>query len=446
MGKTVLILMFITFSINCYAQKAKHITYNGSLKVTDSLTIREGIISKHAQRIRYKKDGKTIAIIKLSEPVLIAQAEQEERWGYFQFPGIGKSTDGELRITWQMADDTYEAYGKKPVRQRAPMWSKDGGKTWYAEKKMADVRSHGYNVQLKDGSFLEVYTPVAKDIRKIKNFPKAVARKGKESFYRVEDLPEELQGVYFARTNSDGSAEIIHSSLNDPGLLRNASDNLMPVVWWGNIKRLPDESLISGVYPTYYLDEEGKVSESGVSFYISRDNGLSWKIVGVIPFCKDGIADVKGSSCYEEPAFEILKDGTFICVMRSGSSSPMYKTFSYDKGKTWTVPKPFTPNGVKPVLKLLSNGVLVLASGRPGVQLRFSIDGSGKEWTKAIDMVPFMHSDGSFMQDVSCGYVSIIETGKNSFFMVYSDFTTKNEKGEIRKSIFGRKVIIKTRY
>lgn len=435
--------MFITFSINCYAQKAKHITYDGSLKVTDSLTIREGIISKHAQRIRYKKDGKTIAIIKLSEPVLIAQAEQEERWGYFQFPGIGKSTDGELRITWQMADDTYEAYGKKPVRQRAPMWSKDGGKTWYPEKKMADVRSHGYNVQLKDGGFLEVYTPAAKDITTIKKLPKAISKKGKESFYKVDDLPEELQGVYFAYTNANGDAEIIHSKLNDPGLLRSANDNLLPVVWWGNIKRLSDETLIAGVYPTYYLNDKGKVSESCVSFYSSSDTGITWDVVGVIPFRKDGIADVRGSGCYEEPAFEVLEDETFICVMRTGSKSPMYKTFSYDKGKTWTTPQPFTSNGVKPNLMLLKNGVLVLASGRPGVQIRFSLDGTGNEWTEPIDMVPFMNNSFFDSQDVSCGYVSIIETDDDSFLMVYSDFTTKNNEGETRKSIWCRKVRIR---
>ena len=120
----------------------------------------------------------------------------------------------------------------------------------------------------------------------------------------------------------------------------------------------------------------------------------------------------------------------------------MYKTFSYDRGKTWTDPVPFTPNGVLPNLLQLDNGVLVLSSGRPGVQLRFSLDGTGERWTEPIDMVHFMNVDGSYTRDVSCGYTSMIENGRDSFFLVYSDFTTKNSEGEPRKSIWCRKVRI----
>ena len=62
------------------------LTYNELSRDADSLEINEGILSQTAQMIKYKKDGKTVAIIKLSEPVKVAQADQEELWGYFQFP------------------------------------------------------------------------------------------------------------------------------------------------------------------------------------------------------------------------------------------------------------------------------------------------------------------------------------------------------------------------
>ena len=172
--------------------------------------------------------------------------------------------------------------------------------------------------------------------------------------------------------------------------------------------------------------------------------GKTWDYVGRISFVADGIADKRSSdNAYEEPAFEVLTDGTFLCVMRTGSTSPMYQSFSKDKGRTWSRPEPIAPNGVSPMLMRLGNGVLVLESGRPGVQLRFSLDGTRKDWTDPIDMVPFINEDGSYTRDVSCGYVSMIETGKDSFYMVYSDFTTKNTIGEVRKSIIGRKVTVK---
>ncbi len=410
-----------------------------------NLEIHEGYLSQKEEKVLVRHKNKTVATIKLGEPQMIAMAEKKERWGYFQFPSIGRSTDGELRITWQMAEDSHKAYGKGPQKEFSPLWSADNGKTWKAQIKTADVRSHGYNVQLSDSSFLQIYIPKSKEIGSYKRFPKSVGKKDDYTFYKEEELPDELRGVYFSYTNKEGKSEIIHSKLIDPGLLRYASDGLMPVVWWGNIKQTANGTLVAGIYPAYYLDEYGQVSDCGVSFYTSEDKGNTWEITGKILFQKDGIAEILGSGCYEEPAFELLGDGSFICVMRSGSASPMYKCFSNDGGKTWTTPEPFTANGVKPELMLLENGVLLLTSGRPGVQLRFSLDGSGREWTEPIDMVPLIYNTNLYKRDVSCGYTSILESGTDTFLMVYSDFTKKNEAGQERKSIWFRKVSIKNR-
>lgn len=54
-----------------------------------------------------------------------------------------------------------------------------------------------------------------------------------------------------------------------------------------------------------------------------------------------------------------------------------------------------------------------------------------------------MHADGAFKWDVSCGYASIIEGGSTSFYLVYSDFTTKNNHGDLRKSIWFRKIKVR---
>ena len=89
----------------------------------------------------------------------------------------------------------------------------------------------------------------------------------------------------------------------------------------------------------------------------------------------------------------------------------MYLSHSDDMGVTWTKPVTFTRSGVLPKLLQLENGVIVLASGRPGMQLRFALDGRGEIWTDPFEMLPF---EGS-KEDVSCGYPQIIPSGPDHF-------------------------------
>ncbi|MDD3860859.1 MAG: hypothetical protein PHW83_11725 [Bacteroidales bacterium] len=65
----------------------------------EQFKIREGILSVHEQTVRFKKDGKTIAKVKLGEPVTVAMADGPMKWGYFQFPYIYKTEDGTLIIS-----------------------------------------------------------------------------------------------------------------------------------------------------------------------------------------------------------------------------------------------------------------------------------------------------------------------------------------------------------
>ncbi len=89
-------------------------------------------------------------------------------------------------------------------------------------------------------------------------------------------------------------------------------------------------------------------------------------------------ADPKGRdrAGFTEPAFVILQDGTFLCVLRTTDGlghGPMYTSRSRDRGATWSTPEVIAPAGVLPRLLTLDNGVVVLTSGRPGVQMRFSL-------------------------------------------------------------------------
>lgn len=417
------------------------ITYNEVPKVKDSFIIHEGIVCTSAKKIKYKRKGHSIAKIRLSEPVIVAQADRDEPWGFFQFPTISKADDGTLIVTWQMQEDSHKAYGKKSGREYVPMMSKDGGITWTPQDKNYHTYHRGYNIHFGNGSNLQIVTPASKDIQTYHFFPEPVVNYGKTSYYKMNRLPDELQGVYLTYQEKGKSPVDIHAKLDDPGLLRYAIDNLMPIVWWGNIKQLANNTLVAGVYPSSYQDNHGNITHGGVSFYSSTNNGLSWDIRGKIPFRLEALGDKAG---FTEPTFEILADSTFTCVMRTGSSTPMFQSFSLDFGRSWSSPEPITPNGVMPQLLLLKNGVLVLVSGRPGVQLRFSFDGTGRTWSDPIDMIPFMNADGSYNSQVSCGYASILENEDNSFYLVYSDFTTKDSLGIRRKSIICREIKVKS--
>lgn len=433
--------VFPLLFINCSTRFAT-IVCNQDANDKDNLDIREGLVSQKAQQIKYKYHGKSCGVAYLTAPVMVAQAEQDEEWGFFQFPNISTTDDGTLIVTWQMKADSHKTYGKNADRFVEPMMSKDGGITWVPREKGYFTYRKGYDVNLDNGDILRIYTHQSKDINGYNHFPRAVVKKGSHSFYLMDSLPNDLQGIYLNRVMANHKSERIHAKLNDPGVLRYAIGNLMPIVWWGDVKILADHSLVAGIYPGYYLDSLGHVMSSGVSFYRSEDEGQSWTILGKIPFQPDGIADKRGDSRFDEPTFEVLADSTFLCVMRTGMTSPMYRSFSTDRGQTWSRPEPFTPNGVLPKLLLLKNGVLVLVSGRPGIQVRFSFDGKGRIWSTPIDMIPFMHKDGTFTRDVSCGYPSIIETGDDTFYIVYSDFTTKDAYGKARKSIWCRKVTV----
>lgn len=407
-----------------------------------NLTIREGWISQTKETVKIKRNNRVIAKVRLGKPVMVAQANKEEEWGFFQFPVIGKAKDGTLIVTWHMKEDSHKAYGTEG-RKYTPMMSKDAGKTWQPVDKGYFAPARAYNGLMRDGCLLQILTPPSKEIREYTAFPKAVATAGSYSFYKHDELPEDMQGVYLQYLKENTPPKIIHAKIEDPWLLRNTIGESMPLVWWGNIIQMEDGSLLAGVYPCRYMDENGEVTRSSVSFYQSNDGGNSWKVKGKILCHPDGILNKRGDNEFDEPRFEVLADSTLICVMRTGSTSPLYKTFSTDKGENWSRPVPFTPNGVDPQVMLLGNGVLVLVSGRPGVQVRFSLDGTGMFWTFPIDMLPFIKADGTFSCDVSCGYTSLLEADDNSFYMVYSNFMMQNEKGERRKSIMFRKIEVK---
>jgi hypothetical protein len=407
----------------------------------------QGYPAYAATTVDYKRKGKNILHIKFNEPVVVSVAAKPENWGFFQFPLIGTKPDGKLQVKWNMKPDAMSAYGKDSWGAGI---SADGGKTWKVQEK---YESTG-DILLPVGDRLEITTPIPIRTDSL-NMPKPVGAnikintytQSRYHFYRLNDLPANCQAVYLKRLKK-GETEWKpeEAALYDPDAVRHTTaTGLLPVIWWGDMHIANDGSLIAGIYPGNFIKKDGTVDpKSAIFFYRSTDDGHSWRIQGRILYHADTLADKKGSKRmgFTEPAFEILKDGTFLCVTRTTDglgNGPMYISYSKDLGKTWAKPQIVAVTGVLPRLLRLDNGVIVLASGRPGVQLRFCPDGKGKVWTDPFEILPYANEK----EEVSCGYTGLLSTGSNSFMIVYSDFKYKTAGGNIRKAIKMRQVIVK---
>jgi hypothetical protein len=443
MKKVIIVLACFCFgACNTFSQtELPSLQWNEKgLNAADSVTL--GIPSFDGVVVNYEKSNKRILKVKLDDPVVVSVASKPEKWGFFQFPSIYRALNNSLVVSWNMADDAVKSYGH---HQAAFAVSRDGGKTWNMPQGSAPV---GGGEVLPDGDRIKVYTPAALDVDTL-HLPDPVKRSlGRRglNFYRLNQLPSSLQGVYLMRLAKGGTKwDSEHAILNDPRGIRYSEAGLFPVVWWGDMHVAKDGSVIAGIYPGFEIEDNNEVKASGVTFYRSADAGRSWNVQGRIPYEPDLSADPNGDKRtgfgFTEPTYLILSNGIFLCVMRTSDGlgiSPMYLSYSNDQGVTWSKPKPFTRNGVLPRLLQLDNGVIVLASGRPGVQLRFSEDSRGDQWTDPFEMLPYKNAK----ETVSCGYTGLLATGKNSFLIVYSDFKYPDKEGELRKAIKVREVVV----
>jgi hypothetical protein len=375
----------------------------------------------------------------VSDPVLVAAGPPEvRRWGYYQFPAIVRWLDGRVAVHFHVAPDAAESYGLTPNEPNRAL-SGDGGRTW-----TLDVASKGvYGLPLKNGDRLELRTPRPLPLASLK-LPASLGERTDKwnnayTYYRLRELPDELQGVWFGRL-AKGSLDwkMERAALFDDQALRYSIRGIFPIVVFGEVRRMRDRSLLLCMYPG--LVEGQKRFYSNVFFYKSIDEGRSWRVQGRIPYQPDTVLDPTGPDRdgFTEPTFEILEDGTLVSVMRS--EGPMYLSRSHNQGKNWTKPEIIAPNGVYPRLLRLANGVLVLSSGRPGAEVRFSFDKHARVWSAPYRLVP-LTSPG--VQVDSCGYTDLVALGKDRFLIAYSWFKSPSSDGQARKAIMVREITVR---
>ena len=124
-------------------------------------------------------------------------------------------------------------------------------------------------------------------------------------------------------------------------------------------------------------------SAMGVAAFVSTD-GLQWQWLSVAAVPADLPSPTTGAS---ETALSVLTDGSVLIVIRTGNGfharDALYGTRSggASPGEVWSKPSALgsadaAPWGVKPMLLQVPRGPLLLATGRPGLFLWVSYDGS----------------------------------------------------------------------
>ncbi len=366
--------------------------------------------------------------VQLGPAWLVAAGPSEEhRWGRWQFPSLEAGTNGELLLFVHVEPDSAASYGKA----RKIYVSTNNGRTW-REDPGAPKRPYG--LLLPNGERLRTDTVPATPVTQIPlptQHAERVSYKTPFQLYLLNDLPSQLRNIFFQRYTTRWTPE--SHPLNDPEALRYATGGLIPQIWWGDMKVLKDNSLVALTYPYYHASQPSPYTSA--ASYRSADNGNTWQKIGHILYNEPD----RRRDGFTEPALELLPNGDLLAILRTTDGNgigPMYKALSHDQGRTWSKPEAFTETGVLPRLLQLKNGVLVLASGRPGVDLRFSTD-YGQTWSPPTTLVPV--PDKSKIQADSCGYTSLLPLGKDRFLIAYSWFTPPSGS----KSIYVREVRVR---
>ncbi|QNL51552.1 exo-alpha-sialidase [Olivibacter sp. SDN3] len=403
----------------------------------------KGIPAYDGMEIDYQKGERNRLHISFGDPVIVSKARDPQPWGHYQFPTLHHYLDSQLVARIHLSDDAVASYGKTRYLYAA---SGDDGTTWKILEASQDSveQELAEGVLLPNGDRIKITTPPSIHERDL-HLPESVGKTiNNFNLYPLELLPKERQGIFLTRLPKGSKHwQTEQAKLLDSLALRYTIKGEMPVVWWGDLHLGADGSIYAGVYPGYYLRDDGTVDpRSGIFFYQSTDMGHTWEIQGRIPYAFDHNLHAEGErfAGFTEPTFEILPDSSFLCVMRTTDeiNGPMYASRSTDKGVTWTKPAVLSATGVLPRLLQLENGILVLSYGRPGVQLRFSQDG-GDTWTEAFEMLPYDVID-NVDWFTTCGYTSLLPLDSDRFLLIYSDFFTMNERGELRKSIKVREI------
>lgn len=343
--------------------------------------------------------------VRVGETVEIASSS-----GYCYYPTVHRFQNGDVFATVRMsADDTI------PESEcSAYSISTDRGKTWGSRCTIggsAAVDSAYSYSPLKDGSIMVLGTGYCT----VEPYPA-----GQASQFHIAVTT-------FSRGGKD--VTIVRDAvlrLTDPANAKRVDragemkrERTFEVVPWGAIVDANANDLLVAAY----LFTERDPRYRRLVLLRSTDAGRTWAQYSTVAAIEpsENPPSWWGTEGPNEAAIVRTKDNRLLTIFRTGGSGAnLGQTRSADGGKTWTRPEPSGIKGVAPRLRLLSNGVLALSTGRPApVSLMFSLDGNGQKWSHATEIFGGKEAFEKGKPKTTTHYADFVEVEPGKILIVY---------------------------
>jgi hypothetical protein len=310
--------------------------------------------------------------ITVGQPFTIAKSETHLTWGFWCFPVLQQCADGDLLLSFNAGEDAFLSTQTGTNFYR----SCDSGKTWNPDERISKAGRLSPDCRK---SFLQFNGKAPFDgvgggcLGGLSGFCNLADGTCITYFYETMRAQTPAHYVDSLWTSLDGGRtwqKPVDAEFAIPG---NVQDSLGrgPAIWHRSVQ-LANGNLVTVAHTLFAGDTKFRVIALG-----SSDKGRNWSYLATVAYNPN--IDTEG---FTEPIVSQTARGGLICFMRTEGGRPMYQSFSDDGGKTWTPPGNAGVSGVAPDMHLLSNGVLACSYGRPGVNIMFSLDGTGNGWTK----------------------------------------------------------------
>lgn len=365
--------------------------------------------------------------ISMGKPFVIYNNERSLGWGQNAFPlvrnyggnllSVFYYTEGDQMAGPYVTVDEEGRYLPGHGSGKGPTISTDGGRTWRTVRPSLFARagvviSPIYASKMKYPSPEFFYSYIRDDHEQFAFGPVIYPYTGKEGFNTVGSMIRgpigepfnEPVDVFFDVQGPDGRPLERGMYLGPSGVI------------------LPDGAIMVVGYATWTKKDDGGFDKRACLAMVSYDRGRTFTTRSIIATKEHARWGNEGPN---EPDIEIMPNGDLVCVMRTGIASglstdgksraaPMLMARSSDGGKTWRHSKMSIP-GVMPKIMRLRNDVVVLAFGRPGNNIAFSLD-NGYSWGNELAV--------SRTDALSSGYIDVVELDDGRLLAVYDVFNT----------------------